>query len=158
MGDQAPAQVAQRGCGVPYLGDIQEHFGPSWATSPRWSCLSKGLDQMPSKGAFQPWQFCDSVRKQEIVPLCKQCTQIQMMQSWRLKSCISQRLHEIHMQNTKVSVSPLSFLTMRSFIDCGIALQASKLILVRCWRECTAGMTESLPGDSIRSMNMETLS
>ncbi|KAK4826185.1 hypothetical protein QYF61_006129 [Mycteria americana] len=42
-GDRALTQVAQGGCGVSILGDIQQQSGllPSWATSSWWCCLSK---------------------------------------------------------------------------------------------------------------------
>lgn len=35
----------------------------SWATSTRWPCLSRCLDQMTSKRPFQPQPFCNAVIK-----------------------------------------------------------------------------------------------
>ena len=59
--DQARAQAAQGGCGISTHGDIQKpsghgpgqlaQGGPAWA---------EGLDQMTSRGPFQPQPFCDS--------------------------------------------------------------------------------------------------
>jgi len=62
-GDGALEQVAQRGCGVSFSGDVQNPPGqgpvPPAVGDP---ALAGGLDQMIPRGPFQPLQFCDSVK------------------------------------------------------------------------------------------------
>ena len=59
-GDQTLAQVAQGGCGDSILRDIQKTFGHGpGQLSP--GGLAWGLDQMTSRGTFQPQPSCDSV-------------------------------------------------------------------------------------------------
>ena len=53
--DWAQSLAVQRGCEVSLLGDIQKLSGLG---NP---ALGRGLDNMTSRGPFQPWPFCDSV-------------------------------------------------------------------------------------------------
>lgn len=59
-GDGALVQVTKRGHGVSVLGEIQKLSGNAPAqhtySGPAWA---EGLDQITSRGAFQPQQFCD---------------------------------------------------------------------------------------------------
>lgn len=56
---------AQWGCGV----CLWIHSKPTWTcfcvTCSRWPCLARGLEQVISRGPFQPWQFCDLVKTQQ---------------------------------------------------------------------------------------------
>jgi len=61
-GDRALAQVAQKGCGVPMLGDIQKpsRHGPEQLAIDGLA-LAEGLDKMTSGHPFQPQPFWDFV-------------------------------------------------------------------------------------------------
>ena len=62
-GDRAVAQAAQGGCGVSFPGDIQNPPGcvpvPPALGVP---AEAGGLDEIVSRGPFQPQPFCDCVK------------------------------------------------------------------------------------------------
>lgn len=71
-GHRALAQVTQSGCGVSNLGNLKSHQDMvlgSW----RWHCSSRGLDQVTSRGPFQPQPFCDPVQCCSFVKKTRLC-------------------------------------------------------------------------------------
>ena len=61
-GDQAVPQIAQGGCGVSIVGDTQNSSGHGLGhPALGGSIWAGGLDQMTSRGPFQPQPFCDSL-------------------------------------------------------------------------------------------------
>jgi len=65
----------------------------SWAACSRWPCLSRELDQLNSRGPFQPQPFCDEKKKEKRKKLpCKWCQvswsplALQETKSWCFKT------------------------------------------------------------------------
>lgn len=58
------ARVAQRGGGVTLLGGTRKPSGHGPGQPPLGGPASAGgLDTMASRGPFEPWSFCGSVKK-----------------------------------------------------------------------------------------------
>ena len=60
-GDKALEQPAQKGCGVSFSGNIRNSSGHFPLQPAEGTCFSRSLDQVVSRGPFQPLQFCDAV-------------------------------------------------------------------------------------------------